>query len=139
MSAHAEPLGFSPRRIAAMVLRYWYLLRSSWPRLLELIYWPAVQMLMWGFLQLYIAGNAGFEGAVVVARIRGESDAMGFNAATGEWGDLRMAGIIDPAKVTRSALQNAASIAALVLTTECAIAEKPDRDAQVAGEYGGMQ
>jgi len=86
-----------------------------------------------------IAGNAGFEGAVVVARIRGESDAVGFNAATGEWGDLRMAGIIDPAKVTRSALQNAASIAALVLTTECAIAEKPDRDAQVAGEYGGMQ
>ncbi len=60
MSAHAEPLGFSPRRIAAMVLRYWYLLRSSWPRLLELIDWPAVQMLMWGFLQLYIAGNAGF-------------------------------------------------------------------------------
>lgn len=43
-----------------MVLRYWYLLRSSWPRLLELIYWPAVQMLMWGFLQLYIASNAGF-------------------------------------------------------------------------------
>ncbi len=48
------------RRIAALVLRYWYLLRSSWPRLLELIYWPAVQMLMWGFLQLYIAQNAGF-------------------------------------------------------------------------------
>jgi ABC-2 type transport system permease protein len=48
------------RRIGAMVLRYWYLLRSSWPRLLELIYWPAVQMLMWGFLQLYIAQNAGF-------------------------------------------------------------------------------
>jgi ABC-2 type transport system permease protein len=43
-----------------MVLRYWYLLRSSWPRLLELIYWPAVQMLMWGFLQLYISENAGF-------------------------------------------------------------------------------
>src|ERR1700674_5466608 len=60
MNAHREPLAFSPRRIAAMVLRYWYLLRSSWPRLLELIYWPAVQMLMWGFLQLYIAGNAGF-------------------------------------------------------------------------------
>jgi ABC-2 type transport system permease protein len=48
------------RRIAAMIERYWYLLRSSWPRLLELIYWPAVQMLMWGFLQLYIAQNAGF-------------------------------------------------------------------------------
>ena len=50
----------SGRRIAAMVSRYVYLLRSSWPRLLELIYWPAVQMLMWGFLQLYIAQNAGF-------------------------------------------------------------------------------
>ncbi len=86
-----------------------------------------------------IAGNAGFEGAVVVERIRGEVDAMGFNAATGAWGDLRMAGIIDPAKVTRSALQNAASIAALVLTTECAVAERPDRDVQGVGEYGGMQ
>ena len=43
-----------------MVLRYWYLLRSSWPRVLDLIYWPAVQMLMWGFLQLYISQNAGF-------------------------------------------------------------------------------
>jgi ABC-2 type transport system permease protein len=51
---------FSSRRIAAMVLRYWYLMRSSWPRLLDLIYWPAVQMLMWGFLQLYISQNAGF-------------------------------------------------------------------------------
>jgi ABC-2 type transport system permease protein len=49
---------FSPRRIAAMVLRYWYLLRSSFPRLIELIYWPAVQMLMWGFLQSYIAEQA---------------------------------------------------------------------------------
>jgi len=53
-------IAFSPSRISAMVLRYWYLLRSSWPRLLELIYWPAVQMLMWGFLQLYISENAGF-------------------------------------------------------------------------------
>jgi ABC-2 type transport system permease protein len=50
----------SGRRIGAMVLRYVYLLRSSWPRLLELIYWPAVQMLMWGFLQLYLAQNAGY-------------------------------------------------------------------------------
>jgi ABC-2 type transport system permease protein len=48
------------RRVAAMILRYWYLLRSSWPRLFELIYWPAVQMLMWGFLQLYLTQNAGF-------------------------------------------------------------------------------
>jgi chaperonin GroEL len=85
-----------------------------------------------------IAGNAGFEGAVVVERIRRESDAIGFNAATGEWGDLRTAGIIDPSKVTRSALQNAASIAALVLTTECAIAEKPWSD-RGAGEYGQME
>ena len=50
--------GFSLRRTAAMVLRYWYLLRSSFPRLIELIYWPAVQMLMWGFLQTYIAEQA---------------------------------------------------------------------------------
>jgi chaperonin GroEL len=73
-----------------------------------------------------------------VERIRGESDALGFNAATGKWEDLRMAGIIDPAKVTRSALQNAASIAALVLTTECAIAEKSEGDGG-AGEYGHME
>ena len=55
-----EAIAFSPARIFAMVLRYWYLLRSSWPRVLELIYWPAVQMLMWGFLQLYVSENAGF-------------------------------------------------------------------------------
>src|SRR3989441_1885994 len=85
-----------------------------------------------------IADNAGFEGAVVVERIRGESNGVGFNAATGAWGDLREAGIIDPAKVTRSALQNAASIAALVLTTECAIAEKQDRETHGAGDYGQM-
>jgi ABC-2 type transport system permease protein len=53
-------LALSARRIGAMIARYWYLLRSSWPRLLELIYWPAVQMLMWGFLQLYIGENSGF-------------------------------------------------------------------------------
>jgi ABC-2 type transport system permease protein len=55
-----EPLAFAPHRVAAMVLRYLYLLRSSWPRVLELIYWPAVQLLVWGFLQVYIAQNAGF-------------------------------------------------------------------------------
>src|SRR5262249_1865539 len=53
-------LTLSPRRIGAMVLRYLYLLRSSWTRLLELIYWPAVQLLVWGFLQFYIAQNSGF-------------------------------------------------------------------------------
>jgi ABC-2 type transport system permease protein len=57
---HARHIAFSPRRVAAMVLRYWYLLRSSWPRILDLIYWPAVQMLMWGFLQLYIQQHSGF-------------------------------------------------------------------------------
>jgi ABC-2 type transport system permease protein len=51
---------FSLSRVAAMVRRYWYLLRSSWPRILDLIYWPTVQMLMWGFLQIYVAQNAGF-------------------------------------------------------------------------------
>ncbi len=56
----AYGMDFSPRRVAAMMLRYWYLLRSSWPRLLDLIYWPTVQMLTWGFLQYYIANNAGF-------------------------------------------------------------------------------
>jgi ABC-2 type transport system permease protein len=52
--------GISWRRIAAMVQRYWYLLRSSWPRLFELLYWPTVQLMMWGFLQTYIGQNAGF-------------------------------------------------------------------------------
>ena len=52
--------GLSMQRIGAMILRYWYLLLSSWPRLLELLYWPALQIITWGFLQLYIAQNAGF-------------------------------------------------------------------------------
>src|SRR5262249_37518375 len=62
MSAHASshPAAISFRRVAALVKRYWYLLRSSWPRLLDLVYWPAVQMLMWGFLQLYLSQNATF-------------------------------------------------------------------------------
>jgi ABC-2 type transport system permease protein len=60
MSAVGESIAIAPHRVAAMVLRYIYLLRSSWPRLLELIYWPTVQLLVWGFLQLYIAQNAGF-------------------------------------------------------------------------------
>jgi len=53
-------MNFSRNRVAAMVRRYWYLLRSSWPRILDLIYWPTVQMLMWGFLQVYISKNDGF-------------------------------------------------------------------------------
>ena len=59
MSA-GEAIAFSPRRVGAMVLRHWYLLRSSWPRVVDLIYWPAVQMLMWGFLQLYLTEQTGF-------------------------------------------------------------------------------
>jgi ABC-2 type transport system permease protein len=61
MSARTEnAIAFSPQRVAAMVLRYWYLLRSSWPRLLDLIYWPLVQMITWGFIQVYVMQNAGF-------------------------------------------------------------------------------
>ncbi len=60
MSASDIGVNFSIRRVGAMVRRYWYLLRSSWPRILDLIYWPTVQMLMWGFLQMYVAQNAGF-------------------------------------------------------------------------------
>lgn len=61
MSAPASArVAFSPRRVGAMVLRYWYLLRSSWPRVLDLIYWPTVQMLMWGFLQLYVSQHSSF-------------------------------------------------------------------------------
>jgi chaperonin GroEL len=80
-----------------------------------------------------IADNAGMEGALVVQRVESESGAMGLNAATGEYVDLVKAGIIDPAKVTRAALQNAGSIAALVLTTECLVADKPEK-----GGGGGM-
>jgi chaperonin GroEL len=84
-----------------------------------------------------IAANAGYEGAVVVSQLRGEGDSgNGFNAATGEWVDMVKAGIIDPAKVTRSALQNAASIAALVLTTEASVVEKPEDEEEAAAAAG---
>jgi chaperonin GroEL len=86
-----------------------------------------------------IAENAGYEGGVIVERTRHESGNTGFNAATGEWVDLMKAGVIDPAKVTRSALQNAASIAALVLTTESAVVEKPEEEKEpAAGGHGHM-
>jgi len=85
-----------------------------------------------------IAANAGYEGAVIVSQLRGEGDSgNGFNAATGEWVDMVKAGIIDPAKVTRSALQNAASIAALVLTTEASVVEKPEDEDEAAAAAGG--
>ena len=85
-----------------------------------------------------IAANAGYEGAVIVSQLRGEGDGgNGFNAATGEWVDMVKAGIIDPAKVTRSALQNAASIAALVLTTEASVVEKPEDEDEAAAAGAG--
>jgi chaperonin GroEL len=84
-----------------------------------------------------IAQNAGYEGSVVVQQLRSESGGNGFNAANGEWVDMVKAGIIDPAKVTRSALQNAASIAAIVLTAESAVVEKPEDDDDAAGDGHG--
>ncbi len=85
-----------------------------------------------------IALNAGMEGGVVVEKVRGLSGNEGLNAATGEYEDLVKAGVIDAAKVTRSALQNAASIAALFLTTEAVVADKPEeKSAMPAGMPGG--
>jgi chaperonin GroEL len=75
-----------------------------------------------------IAENAGFEGSVVVERVKSEKGAVGFNAARNEYEDLVKAGIIDPAKVTRTALQNAVSVAALILTTESIVVEKPEEE-----------
>ena len=84
----------------------------------------------------HIADNAGLEGAVAIQRVESEKGNIGLNAATGEYVDMVKAGIIDPAKVTRAALQNAASIAALVITTECLVADKPEKNGAPAG--GGM-
>ena len=85
-----------------------------------------------------IASNAGFEGAIVIGKVRDSKDPnYGFNAATEEYGDMIAAGILDPAKVTRSALQNAASIASLMLTTEALVAEIPEEDKAPAGPPGG--
>jgi chaperonin GroEL len=86
-----------------------------------------------------IAVNAGLEGGVIVERVRGLDAAQGLNAATGDYEDLVKAGVIDAAKVTRSALQNAASIAALFLTTEAVIADKPEKEAMPAMPGGGME
>ena len=84
-----------------------------------------------------IADNAGLEGGVVVQQLERETGSVGLNAATGEFEDLVKAGVIDPAKVTRAALQNAASIAALFLTTEAVIADKPEKENAMAGMPGG--
>jgi chaperonin GroEL len=87
-----------------------------------------------------ISGNGGWEGAIIIEKIRARKESnYGFNAATGEYEDLVKAGVIDPTKVTRSALQNAASISALMLTTEAMICEIPEKKAapMPGGEHGG--
>ncbi|XXY13386.1 chaperonin GroEL [Sorangium sp. So ce216] len=85
-----------------------------------------------------IAANAGEEGSIVVQKVREGKDSFGYNAATGEYGDLIALGVIDPAKVVRSALQNAASVASLMLTTEALIAERPKSEkAAGAGGHAG--
>lgn len=86
-----------------------------------------------------IAQNAGVDGSIVLERVRNEKGSFGFNAATEEYEDLFKAGVIDPTKVTRSALQNAASVASLLLTSEAMIAERPEKKAAPAmGAGGGM-
>lgn len=91
-----------------------------------------------------IAHNAGLEGSVIVERLKNEKIGVGFNAANGEWVNMIEAGIVDPTKVTRSALQNASSVAALLLTTEAVVADRPDENAgggvpdMGMGGMGGM-
>lgn len=85
-----------------------------------------------------IAHNAGLEGSVIVERLKKEEVGVGFNALTGEWVNMVEAGVVDPAKVTRSALQNAASVAAMVLTTEAVVADKPEENKPAAPDMGAM-
>jgi chaperonin GroEL len=85
-----------------------------------------------------IAHNAGLEGSVIVERLKKEKLGIGFNARTGEWVNMIDAGIVDPAKLTRSALQNAASVAAMVLTTEAVVADKPEENKGGAPDMSGM-
>jgi chaperonin GroEL len=82
-----------------------------------------------------IASNAGIDGAIVVERVLGGKGAFGFNASTEEYGDLAKDGVLDPTKVVRSALQNAASVAGLLLTTEALITDKPEK--KTGGGHGG--
>jgi chaperonin GroEL len=84
-----------------------------------------------------ICSNAGFEASVILSRVRAETGSLGFDAKAGEFVDMIAAGIIDPAKVVRAALQNAASIAGLLLTTEALIAEKPEEKKESAHSHGG--
>ncbi|KEK11205.1 chaperonin GroEL [Lysinibacillus fusiformis] len=85
-----------------------------------------------------IANNAGLEGSIIVDRLKREEIGIGFNAATGEWVNMMEAGVVDPAKVTRSALQNAASVAALFLTTEAVVADIPEPAGAGMPDMSGM-
>jgi chaperonin GroEL len=85
-----------------------------------------------------IAENAGLEGSIIVERLKGEKVGIGFNAATGEWVNMIDAGIVDPTKVTRSALQNAASVSAMFLTTEAVVADIPEENGGGAPDMSGM-
>jgi chaperonin GroEL len=87
----------------------------------------------------WIAQNAGAEGAVVLDKIKNGKGAFGFNAATEEYGDMVKAGIVDPTKVVRSALQNAASVAGLMITTEAMIADKPEKKKEAQHAHGGEE
>jgi len=84
-----------------------------------------------------IANNAGHEGSIIVEKIKEQGKGIGFNAATDEYVDMVEAGIVDPAKVTRTALQNAASIASMLLTTETLVTDIPKKEAPAAPPYGG--
>jgi chaperonin GroEL len=84
----------------------------------------------------WIAENGGYEGYVVVAKVAELEVGSGFNAATGEYGDLLAQGVLDPVKVTRSALANAGSIAALLLTTETLVVDKPEEEEPAAAGHG---
>lgn len=86
----------------------------------------------------HLCANAGDDGSLIVNKVLNEKDSFGYNVATGEFVDLMKAGVVDPTKVTRCALQNAASVAGLLLTTECMIAEIPEDKPAPAGHHGGM-
>src|SRR5690606_33961643 len=85
-----------------------------------------------------IVTNAGGEASVVVDKVKQSKDSHGYNAANGTYGDMLEMGILDPAKVTRTALQSAASVASLMITTECMVTEHADESAKVAMPAGGM-
>ena len=84
-----------------------------------------------------LAANAGLEGSVIVQRVKQEKTNVGYDITQDEYVDMISAGVIDPTKVTRSALQNACSIAALLLTTECLIADKPEKEEKMPSMPGG--